>query len=191
MAARRTPIFVTILIAVAVLYTTWTTAHGFYQHIIIGTVDVSVVFEHRVHTFVIDDSGFCKIPAWVADGSGTLVTTGDCLNEEWTVEKVGEGVDATAVAHDLCARGHKMNCLLVSHNKRGASYRSLKNLVRLSLAKYANEDVAWNCGPGCELIPAQFSYCMAYQRFGPSSVPDDFSEATAKCKLLQHKTLSL
>lgn len=191
MAARRTPIVVTILIAMAVVYATWTIAHGVYQHIIIGTVDASVVYEHRVHTFVIDDSGSCKTPAWVGDVGGTLVTTGDCINEGWTVEKIGENVDTTAVAHDLCARGHKMNCLLVSNTKGGASSRSLGNLVRLSLAKYANEDVAWDCGAGCELIPAQFSYCMAYQRFGPSSVPDDFSEATAKCKLLQHKALSL
>lgn len=180
----------TVLIAMTVLYATWTIASGVYQHIIIGNVDSSVVFKHRIHTFVIDDSESCKTPAWVGD-SGTLVTTGDCNNEGWVVEKFSESVDAMAAAHDLCARGHKMNCLLVSNSKGGASPRSLKNLVRLSLAKYANEDVAWNCGAGCDLIPAQFSYCIAYKQFGPSSVPDDFSEDIAKCKLLQHQTLSL
>ncbi|KAG5367082.1 hypothetical protein CJU89_1530 [Yarrowia sp. B02] len=187
MAVRKTPLFATICVLFAAAYAIWTISHSVYQQIIIGTVDSSVVFEHRIHTYVVDERGDCETPKWVG-GSGTLVTAADCAKEGWTVEKTpGE---LLAVAYDLCARGHKMNCLVVS-NTQAASHRSLSKLVRLSLAKYANEDVVWHCGPGCSVVPAQFAWCVAYKQFGPSFVPDDFSEDTAKCRLLQHEDLSL
>ncbi|KAG5357087.1 hypothetical protein CJU90_2447 [Yarrowia sp. C11] len=188
MPTRRTPILISIVIAAIVVYATYTIAHSVYQHILIGNVDSSVVFEYRTDTYVIDTEGTCKTPAWVGN-SGTLVTTGDCIKDGWKVEKADKN-NALAVAHNLCAKGHKMNCLLVSNTEEG-SHRSLDNLVRLSLAKYANEDVAWNCGAGCDLFPAQFSYCIAFKQLGATAVPDGFLEESDKCKLLQHQDLSL
>lgn len=140
-----------------------------------------------------DTQGTCNTPKWVGN-HGTLITTADCSKEGWTVQKISnsEDVERTAgiAAHDLCARGNKMACLVVSNSKASSS-KSLKNLVRLTLAKYANEDVAWSCGPGCNMIPAQFSYCIANEQFGGEGVPEGFSEDKYKCKLLQHEAVSL
>lgn len=189
MPTHRTPIFISILIVAAVVYASYTIGHGVYQHIIIGNVDTAVVFAHRTHTYVIDDNGSCGTPSWVGN-SGTLVTTRDCTKDGWKVVKISQSDAIMPMAHDLCARGHKMNCLLVS-NTKGTSPRSLDDLIRLSLAKYTNEDVSWSCGEGCDLIPAHFSYCIAYKQFGATAVPDNFLEDTEKCKLLHYQAASL
>lgn len=177
-----------VFLALAALYALWNVVSNVTHNIVYGRVDTDLVFHHRVHTYVVDNLGTCEIPEWVGPYTkGTLLTTGDCDVADWTT--ISTKTDPASIqAHQLCAAGQKMMCLIISNDRADLPRHKF---VTQTLAKYTNDDIAWDCGRGCELVPAAYSFCLVDRKFGEQYTPEGFNTTEQKCHQVRSEVLSI
>ncbi|KAG5355128.1 hypothetical protein CJU89_6955 [Yarrowia sp. B02] len=147
-----------------------------FSQFYVGEVNTELVFRSRFHTFVIDDTESCYIPAWLPthNTSGTLLTIkeGCEVPEGWNAYSHKKSTPLI-MALWLCSQGDKMLCLLI-HNSGSTPFGEIKAmqsglnplnpLTKQTLAPHSNEDCAWRCNDNfvqsCLVVPGIQSFCL-------------------------------